>query len=98
MHNHLMILGVVLMQLLTYISFQKSLNKTEKHVHTLVSAQRNERKQTEDNLSRTMEHISFSIQNKIGESMIEIRDEIEFNMEVIEVINGLIKENADEPK
>ena len=89
-------MGIVLMQLLSYMAIQNSFSKTEKTINILIAEERTRIGIIEDNIISRIEQINQLIENNIDDTFALMRDETELNMAVVDELNRLIRESLNE--
>jgi hypothetical protein len=83
---------------MTYFVIGQKHIETQQVVNKLFLEEREQRHELQDNLTSSLQQMSVSFDTKIEEHMMSVREEIEFNMEVVDILNGVIKERFDESK
>ena len=96
MYTHLVYSCILLIQLLIVVTLNNYHNSSLKVINSLFAEERTARRILEDNITSQIEQMSVSFDTTVRKSMTRIRREIEFNVDVLEVVNEIIKDKLEE--
>lgn len=95
MYTNLVHCLIFILHAITFAVINKRHNDTEEVVTKLYEKHSIENKQLEDNITSAIEQMSVSFDTKLEDNLRIVREEIEVDLELINVLNTLVKDRED---
>lgn len=91
MHIHIIHVLIFICHIGTIAIIGLRHNETQKFIHDLLIEERKQFKQLEVDVTSSLHQMSVSFDTKFDENLLNIREEIELNMQVVDYLDELLE-------